>query len=83
VTNDEIRDSARGMALSWFGEWALMLRADQTEDQRGLDGYERIIERHIDELLRIRAALAEIWGYPVPPLPFPFPELVSHGDPEA
>lgn len=77
MTDDEVRHSARGIALSWFAEWALMLRADQSEDSRGLDGYEHVVERHITELLTIRAKLAAEWGYPPPPEPFPFPEAVG------
>lgn len=74
MTDQEIRDSARGMVLSWIGETALMLRADQSPDQAGLDAAERIVDRHIDEILTIRADLAARWGYPAPPDPFPFQE---------
>jgi hypothetical protein len=74
VNDDEIRQSARGMALSWLGEWALMMRSDQPPDTQGLDAHSRIVDRHIDELLTIRAGLAESWGWPEPPQPFPFQE---------
>lgn len=74
MTPGQVQESARGMVLSWLGEWALMMRSDQTEDSKGLDAYERVIDRHIDELLRIRAELAASWGYPAPPAPFPFQE---------
>jgi len=74
MTDAEIRESARGMMLSWLGEWALMMRADQSEDSKGLDGYNRVVDRHIDEILTVRAELAESWGYPSPPAPFPFQE---------
>lgn len=77
MTDDEIRQSARGMVLSWIGELALMLRTDQPPDTAGLDAYSRIVDRHIDQLLTIRAGLAEAWGWPAPADPFPFdrPEL--------
>jgi len=74
VTDDEIRESARGMIISWLGEWALMLRADQTPDQHGLDAQNRVIDRHIDHILSVRATLAELWDWPKPPPPFPFQE---------
>lgn len=74
MTDDEIRDSARGMVLSWLAEWALMLRSDQTSDQQGVDAYERVTDRHIDCLLDIRTDMAQRWGWPKPPSPFPFQE---------
>lgn len=72
MTDDEIRQSARGMVLSWIAELALMLRTDQPPDTAGLDAHSRIVDRHIDQLLTIRAGLAERWGWPAPPDPFPF-----------
>jgi hypothetical protein len=77
MTDDEVRESARGMIISWLGEWALMLRVDQTPDQLGLDAQNRVIDRHIDYILSVRATMAELWEWPEPPLPFPFPEAVA------
>lgn len=77
MTDDEIRDSARGMVLSWLAEWALMIRVDQTPDQQGLDAHNRIADRHVDALLDIRRDLAQSWGWPSPPPPFPFQERRS------
>lgn len=74
MTDDEITTSARGMILSWLAEHALMLRADQPPDQQGLDAHSRIVDRHIDHILTVRADLAAAWGYPPPPDPFPFQE---------
>lgn len=74
MTDDEIRDSARGMVLGWIAECALMLRVDQPPDQQGLDAYARIVDRHIEALLDIRRDLALSWGWPGPPAPFPFPD---------
>lgn len=74
MTDDEILASARGLVLDWLGEWALMLRVDQTPDQQGMDAHNRIADRHIDHLLDIRADLAKQWGWPPPPPPFPFQE---------
>lgn len=74
MTDEEIVESARGIVLSWLAEWALMLRVDQTPDQRGLDAHNRIAARHVDALLDIRRELAESWGWLPPPAPFPFQE---------
>lgn len=74
MTDDEIIESARGMVISWLGEWALMLRVDQTPDQLGLDAQNRVIDRHIDYILSVRATLARLWNWPPPPSPFPFQE---------
>lgn len=74
MTDDEVIKSARGMILSWLGEWALMLRVDQTPDQLGLDAQNRVIERHIDYILSVRATMAKLWDWPPPPPPFPFQE---------
>lgn len=76
MTDEEIRESARGIVLSWLGEWALMMRVDQSPDQRGADARERITDRHVDQLLTIRADLAAAWGYPPPPPPFPLQAVV-------
>lgn len=73
MTTDEVRESARGMVLSWLAEWALMLRTDQSPDAAGCDPH-RVVDRHVDELLAIRGELAAGWGYPAPPAPFPFQE---------
>lgn len=70
--DESVRESARGMVLSWLGEWALMLRIDQPPDAQGLDAYSRVVDRHIDELLTIRAKLGVEWGWPEQPAPFPF-----------
>lgn len=77
MTDEEIQESARGIILSWMGEWALMMRVDQTPDQQGLDAHNRIMDRHIDCILSERATLADLWGYPPPPAPFPFQERVG------
>lgn len=73
MTDDEIVASARGMVIDWLGEWALMLRVDQTPDQLGLDAQNRVIDRHIDFILSFRAAIAQMWDWPKLPDPFPFP----------
>lgn len=74
MTDEEVRESARGMVLSWLAEWALMLRSDQSPDAAGCDP-DRTVERHLAEILSIRGEMAARWGYPPPPLPFPFPEM--------